>query len=100
MYSGEYDACDVTLSVYPHRASLKNMPDHGGNVIYIMLYIYIYIYIYIYVYISHLDSNTLLSFIGAGQIYFWNGPDIFLEWPIAINVQAAVLKMMVKCGSI
>ena len=25
------DACDVTLSVYPHRASLKNMPDHGGN---------------------------------------------------------------------
>jgi hypothetical protein len=31
MYSGEYDACDVTLSVYPHRASLKNMPDHGGK---------------------------------------------------------------------
>ena len=31
MYSGEYDACDVTLSVYPHRTSLKNMPDHGGN---------------------------------------------------------------------
>ena len=29
--SGEYDACDVTLSVYPHQASLKNMPDHGGN---------------------------------------------------------------------
>jgi hypothetical protein len=29
MYSGEYDACDATLSVYPHRASLKNMPDHG-----------------------------------------------------------------------
>jgi hypothetical protein len=26
-----HDACDVTLSVYPHRASLKNMPDHGGN---------------------------------------------------------------------
>ena len=23
MYSGEYDACDVTPSVYPHRASLK-----------------------------------------------------------------------------
>ena len=20
--------CDVTLSVYPHRAGLKNMPDH------------------------------------------------------------------------
>ena len=31
MYSGEYDACDVTPSVHPHRASLKNMPDHGGN---------------------------------------------------------------------
>ena len=31
MYSGEYDACDVTLSVYPHRANLKNMPDNGGN---------------------------------------------------------------------
>ena len=28
MYS---DGFDVTLSVYPHRASLKNMPDHGGN---------------------------------------------------------------------
>ena len=25
------DACDVTLSVYPHRASLKYMPGHGGN---------------------------------------------------------------------
>ena len=25
MYSGEYDACDVTLSVYPQRASLKNV---------------------------------------------------------------------------
>ena len=23
MYSGEYDACDVTLSVYPHRDSFK-----------------------------------------------------------------------------
>ena len=31
MYSGEYDACDVTLSVYPHQASLQNMPDHSGN---------------------------------------------------------------------
>jgi hypothetical protein len=31
MYSGEYDACDVTLSVYPYRASVKNMPGHGGN---------------------------------------------------------------------
>ena len=31
MYSGEYDACDATLSIYPHRASLKNMPGHGGN---------------------------------------------------------------------
>jgi hypothetical protein len=29
MYAGEEDACDATLSVYPHRASLKNMPDHG-----------------------------------------------------------------------
>ena len=26
-----YYACDVTLSIYPHRASLKNMPGHGGN---------------------------------------------------------------------
>ena len=24
-------ACDVTLSVYAHRASLKDMPGHGGN---------------------------------------------------------------------
>ena len=31
VYSGEYDICEVTLSVYPHRASLKNMPDHGRN---------------------------------------------------------------------
>ena len=23
--------CDVTLSVYPHRTSLKNTPGHGGN---------------------------------------------------------------------
>jgi hypothetical protein len=23
MYSGEYDACDVTLSVYPHRSPGK-----------------------------------------------------------------------------
>jgi hypothetical protein len=23
MYSGEYDVCDVTLSVHPHRASWK-----------------------------------------------------------------------------
>ena len=29
MYSGEY-VCDVTLSVNPHRASLKNMPGHVG----------------------------------------------------------------------
>ena len=34
MYSGEYDACDFSLSVYPHRAGLKNMPDHGGSIIY------------------------------------------------------------------
>ena len=26
-----YDVCDVTLSLYPHRASLKNIPDYGGN---------------------------------------------------------------------
>jgi hypothetical protein len=25
------EICDVTLSVYPHRARLKNMPGHGGN---------------------------------------------------------------------
>jgi hypothetical protein len=31
VYSGEYDVCDVTLSLYPHRASLKNMLGHGGN---------------------------------------------------------------------
>ena len=31
VYSGEYDVRDVTLNVYPHRASLKNMPVHGGN---------------------------------------------------------------------
>jgi hypothetical protein len=29
-YSGD-DVCDVTLSLYPHRASLRNMPVHGGN---------------------------------------------------------------------
>ena len=33
MYLGEYDVyvCDVTLSVYPHRTSLKNMPGHHGQ---------------------------------------------------------------------
>ena len=25
MYPGENDVCNVTLSVYPHRADLKNM---------------------------------------------------------------------------
>ena len=25
-----YDVCVATLSVCPHRASLKNMPGHGG----------------------------------------------------------------------
>ena len=30
-YSGEYDACDVTLMLYPHRASSKNTPGHGRN---------------------------------------------------------------------
>jgi hypothetical protein len=29
VYSGEYD---VTLSAYPHRTSLKNMPGHGDMV--------------------------------------------------------------------
>ena len=23
--------CDVTLSAYPHRVDMKNMPGHGGN---------------------------------------------------------------------
>ena len=31
VYSGVYDVCDVTLSVYPYRASLNNMHGHGGN---------------------------------------------------------------------
>ena len=31
MYSGEYDVSDVTLSVYPHQADLKNMPGNGRN---------------------------------------------------------------------
>ena len=31
MCSGEYDACDVILSEYPHRANLNNMPGYGGN---------------------------------------------------------------------
>ena len=39
MYSGEYDACDVTLSVYPHWASLtqfrkisySNRPDRAAQ---------------------------------------------------------------------
>jgi hypothetical protein len=32
VYSGEYDVCDVTPSVYPDQESLKNMPAHGGLV--------------------------------------------------------------------
>ena len=31
LYNIFTDACDVTLSVYPHRASLKNVPGHGWN---------------------------------------------------------------------
>ena len=30
MYSGEYDVCDVTLSVST-PSKLKRLPDHGGN---------------------------------------------------------------------
>ena len=30
VHSGEYDACDVTLSVYPHRACLKILPAKVG----------------------------------------------------------------------
>ena len=37
MYSGEYDVCVATLSVYPHRASLKNMPGQGGIRTYTMI---------------------------------------------------------------
>jgi hypothetical protein len=29
----KYYACDVTLSVYPHRDGLKNMPGHGGKIL-------------------------------------------------------------------
>ena len=31
MYSGEYDVCNTTLSVYPRQGKLKSLPDHGGN---------------------------------------------------------------------
>ena len=33
MYSGEYDVCDVTLSLHPHRANWKVTlaRTHGGN---------------------------------------------------------------------
>ena len=27
------DVCDVILSVYPYRTSLKNMSGHGGNML-------------------------------------------------------------------
>ena len=39
MYSSEYDVCEVTLSVYPHRASLKNMPGHSGKRTYDLWYV-------------------------------------------------------------
>jgi hypothetical protein len=33
VYSGEYNVCDVTLSVYPHRASLKtSIPKVVGSI--------------------------------------------------------------------
>ena len=34
------DACDVTLSVYPHRASLKNLPGHGGNCLFRVVFVF------------------------------------------------------------
>jgi hypothetical protein len=37
MYSDEYHVCDVTLSVYPHRTSLKDMPGHGGQAYFLSL---------------------------------------------------------------
>ena len=31
MYVGEYDVCDVTLSVHSRQGKVKSLPDHGGN---------------------------------------------------------------------
>jgi hypothetical protein len=41
----EYDVCDVTLSVYPHRASLNNMPgwhDARGRACFVNVDIFIF----------------------------------------------------------
>jgi hypothetical protein len=53
------------------------MPDHGGNVIYIMLYIY------------HIWT-AILCFIGAGQIFF-------LEWPRYFSGMAHCYKCTSCC---
>ena len=50
------NACDVTLSVYPHRASLKNMPDHGGNRTYDLWNTYDLRYQYLKLISKELDS--------------------------------------------
>jgi hypothetical protein len=39
VYSGEYDTCDVTLSVYPHRASLKKNSSCVQSSAYLQVFI-------------------------------------------------------------
>jgi hypothetical protein len=60
MHSGEYDACDVTLSVYPHRASLKNMPDHRGQAYFSNIFMLIYeMYMHACYIIDHICIKNL-----------------------------------------
>ena len=47
--------CDVTLSVYPHRAGLKNMPGHGGIRTYDL---YIFYTLYFNVCRNHLKNTS------------------------------------------
>ena len=67
MYSGEYDACDVTLSVYPHWASLKNIPDHGGQVPTVARHIFQACSVWIYTQ-NNITSTIVLSVDQSGSL--------------------------------
>ena len=52
--------CDVTLSVYPHRAGLKNMPGHGRNRTYRYILRYIlWIYTPIDIYCGYILKSKI-----------------------------------------
>ena len=79
MYSGEYDVCDVTLSVYPHRASLKNMPGHGGNRNYDLWNTRVGHFV---IFLCE-DIATMLSLVSFAALRLAEFPEILLGYPLS-----------------